>query len=200
MTRSTKVFALVGVLAGLVTVGMGQVWRASLAFSGGCVFGIALVIALCINHQIGEIKSHLLRYSIGLLSCVPAYVMVVLILASVGQAAVQKLGVAASADIRTPGLDMVIGLFAAVSTTVIFIEILAAWLTRAWSTRSLFVSLLFASGAVVAALLINASLHSYWSLFGVLFPLAEGLLMWYLGSRISTDSRHAYAPSRDLSS
>jgi hypothetical protein len=193
MTRDARVYALVGFLAGLVTVGLGQVWRASLAFSGGCVFGIALVIALWINHQMGDIKGHLLRYSIGLLSCVPAYVIVVLILASVGQAAVQKLGVVASPDIRTPGLDMIIGLFVAVSTTAIFIEILAAWLTRAWSSRSLFVSLLFASGVVFAALLINAPLHSYWSLFGVLFPLAEALLMWRLGSRISTDSRHVYA-------
>jgi hypothetical protein len=193
MTRDTRVYALAGFLAGLVTVGLGQVWRESLAFSGGCVFGIALVIALWINHQMGDIKNHLLRYCIGLLSCAPAYVIVVLILASVGQAAVQRLGVVASADIRAPGLDMMIGLFVAVSTTVIFIEILAAWLTRAWSLRSLFASLLFASGALFAALLINVPLHSYWSLFGVLFPLAEGLLMWHLGSRISMDSRHAYA-------
>jgi hypothetical protein len=108
----------------------------------------------------------------------------------------QRLGLAASADIRAPGLDMAIGLFVAVSIAVIFIEMLAVWLTRVWSFRSLFVSLIiFAAGAVFAALLINAPFHSYWSLFGILFPLTEALLMWRLGLRISTDTRARSKPS-----
>ncbi len=185
LTRSNAakpiVFLTLGVGAGLAALFTGFAWRTSLALSGGFFFAVALLIAILISNGSQAIRWHPVRYSIALLACVPAYILVVFASASVSQYLAGVLHLAPMANLEDGRLDMALGVLIASWLAGFFVEILNAILIGSWSWMSLGICLLLGSAAVVLSLLVNALYHSYWVFVGTLLVTAQALFLWQVG-------------------
>lgn len=149
-------------------------------------FAIALLIAILINSGSQTIRWHPVRYSIALLACVPAYILVVFASASMSQYLAGILRLAPTANLEDGRSDMAFGVLIASWLAGFFIEILIAVLTGSWSWRSLGICLLIGSAAVMLSLLVNAPYHGYWIFVGTLLVTSEALFMWQVGHRLGT--------------
>jgi hypothetical protein len=186
MTKHTQpvVFLLVGIGAGLAAVLTGRLWMTSLALSGGFFFAIALLIAIVISTEPELLRQHPVRASIGLLACIPAYILVVFTSASISQYLAGALHLAPTGNLEDGRLDMALGVLVASWLAGFFVELLNAVLIGSWSWRSLGMCLMFGSIAVALSLLVNAPFHSYWIFVGTLLTTAEALLLLQVGRRL----------------
>jgi hypothetical protein len=191
MTRRTQpvVFLFAGIGAGLAAVLTGRIWMTSLALSGGFFFATALLIAVLVSSESQLLRQHPTRYSIALLACVPAYIVVVFTSANITQYLAGMFHLAPTVNLEDGRVDMAVGVLVASWLAGLFIELLNVWLVGSWSWRSLGFCLVLGSGAVALSLLVNAPYHSYWVFVGTLLTASEALFLWQVGRRFSHRDR-----------
>jgi hypothetical protein len=116
--------------------------------------------------------------------CTGSYFVALFTFWMVGGYSPQLFGVRASIDPIDFGFDILIGLLAAALVASVGIEFLVYVLTGNWNNSSL---LRFLAAGVITILVtfaVDRAAHRYWTFYGVLLPLGEGLFCAVVGAQI----------------
>ena len=90
----------------------------------------------------------------------------------------------ASSNLNGFGGDVWLGLLAAALVTSACVELLAYVLTGKWSNSFLFRLATAGFLSVLVTFLTDRAAHHYWTFYGVLLPLGEGLFCAVVGAQI----------------
>jgi len=195
MIRWKVTFLLAGLTAGLVTVGGARAWPALLPMLFVCgvgpLFFIAVLTAITLTGSWSHLSHSWWRIVVGICICTVAYLL----------ALFTFLGVAGYSNIPTStdqmrfGASVWIGLLAAALVASACIELFVLVLTGEWSTSLLF--RLAASGVVtvLVAFVIDRAAHNYWTFYGILLPVGEGLFSWIIGAQIWKTNQRLTVPA-----
>jgi hypothetical protein len=183
MTRQQVTFLLAGLTAGIITTMVGHMWPGFLAFGVGIVFFVAVLTAIALTKSWSRLNRGLWRIIAGICICTGAYLLSFFTFVTVGGYWAELIHIRVSTEIRF-SVDVWIGLLAAALVASVGTEFLAYILTSKWSNSSLF--LLGAAGIVTILLTftIDRAVHHYWTFYGVLLPLGEGLFCAIVGAQI----------------
>jgi hypothetical protein len=183
MTRQQVTFFLTGLTAGIITTVVGHIWPGFLAFGVGLVFFVAVLAAIALTRSWSRLNRSLWRFVAGICICTGAYLLAFFTFVTVGGYWFELIRIRVSTEIRFSA-DVWIGLLAAALVASVGIEFLLYVLTGKWNNSSLF--RLAASGVVtiLATFVVDRADHHYWSFYGVLLPLGEGLFCAVVGAQI----------------
>jgi hypothetical protein len=192
MTRQEATFLLAGLIAGVITTVVGRIWPSFLAFGVGLVFFVAVLVAIVFTRSWSRLHRGLWRILAGICICTGAYLLAFFTFVAVGGYWAELLRIRVSTEIRFSA-DVWIGLLAAALVASVGIECLAYILTGRWNNSSFF---RLAAASVVTILVtctVHRSSHRYWTFYGVLLPLGEGLFCAVIGAQIWRTSEQVQA-------
>jgi hypothetical protein len=183
MTRQQVTFLLAGLTAGIITTVVGHIWPSFLAFGVGLVFFVAVLTAIALTRSWSRLNRGLWRIIAGICICTGAYLLAFFTFVAVGGYWAELLRIRVSTEIRFSA-DVWIGLLAAALVASVGIEFLVYVLTGKWNNSSLF--RLAAAGVVtiLVTFTVYQADHRYWTFYGVLLPLGEGLFCALVGAQI----------------
>jgi hypothetical protein len=194
MTSQHITFLLTGLTAGLVTVAAGRAWPVALPMlltcSVGALFFVAVLTAVTLSGSWPYLSHGGWRIVAGISTCTLAYPIALFTFLIVAGYS----GVPTSDDPNRFGVDVWIGLLAAVLVASACVELLAFALTSKWS--NLFLFWLAAAGVftVLLTLAVDRLAHNYWTFYGILLPVGEGLFCWLVGEQILRASQRLSVP------
>ncbi len=183
MARQQVTFLLAGLTAGVITTVVGHVWPSFLAFGVGLVFFVAVLAAIVLTRSWSRLNHGLWRIIAGICICSGTYLLAFFTFVVVGGYWAELLRIRVSTEIRFSA-DVWIGLLAAALVASVGIEFLVYVLSGRWNNSSLF--RLMAAGVVTILVTFTAdrASHHYWTFYGVLLPLGEGLFCAVVGAQI----------------
>jgi hypothetical protein len=183
MTRQEVTFLLAGLTAGITTTVVGHKWPGFLAFGVGLVFFVAVLAAIALTKSWPLLNRGLWRIVAALCICTLAYLLALFTFFGVAGYWAKLLGIRASTELRF-STDVWIGLLAAGLVASVGIEFLVYVLTGKWNNSSLF--RLAAAGVVtiLVTFTVHRADHLYWTFYGVLLPIGEGLFCAVVGAQI----------------
>lgn len=183
MTRQQLTFLASGLAVGIVTTIAGRIWPGFLAFGVGVLFFLAVLISIRITGSQLYLDSGLWRMMAAICISVGGYLLAVFTFLTVGGYWADWLRINLSTEKRF-GIDLWIGLFAGVLVASVCIEFLVYVLTSKWSNHFLFRLAAAGIAIVLVTFTIDRIVQSYWTFYGVLLPLSEGLFCLIIGSQI----------------
>lgn len=189
MKRQQTAFCLAGLIAGLICAtlalcGSPEVAIMILTSGVGPLFFIAIVAGIVISSAWRHFRPGLLRYLAGLVLCTTSYLVAMIAFWWVFGLSPRWIGFRPSDDMAKFGIDVWLGLVAAGAVGAIGISLFATVLTRRWSNSLLLRLMLAGLVTIVVTYMVNLPFHSYWTFFGVLFPLGNAVFCYYVGSHI----------------
>lgn len=179
------VFLSAGLAAGLVTVAGGRAWPTLLpmllVFGVGPLFFVAVLMAIILTGAWPHLGQGRWRFVVAICTCTGAYPLALLTFLVVAGYS----GIPTSARQIRFGADVWIGLLGAALASSACIELLVFVLTGKWSNSFLF--RLAAAGVVtvLVTFIVDLVAHHYWTFYGILLPVGEGLFCWLVGAQIS---------------
>jgi hypothetical protein len=195
MTPQQTTFLLAGLTAGLVTVVGARAWPTLLPMLLVCgvgpLFFVAVLTAITLTGSWSHLSHGWWRIVAGICICTGAYLLAFFtFLVVVGYS-----GIPTSTDQIRFGADVWIGLLAAALVASACIELLVFVLTGKWSNSFLF--RLAAAGVVtvLVTLAVDLAAHHYWTFYGILLPVGEGLFCWLVGAQIWRASQQLTVPA-----
>lgn len=184
MRRQQITFLLTGLIAGLSCVTLGTLSLVFLAYGVGPLFFVAIVAGIAITGAWGYVRVSFLRYLAGLLVTTTTYVAALVAFSGVAGFSPDWFGFQRSANILDFRIDIWLGLIAAGVLGASGIAAFTALLTREWSTSLLLRLMLAGLVTIVVTFIANRPFHSYWSFFGILFPVGNALFCCLVGTQI----------------
>ncbi len=195
MTRMQVRFLLAGLTAGLLTVVGGKAWPMLLVHGIGPLFFVAMLAAITLTGSWAHLSHGWWRILAGMGICIGAYLLALFTFWIAGGYSPQLLGIRASMDPIDLGADVGIGLLAAALVASACVEFLAYVLTGKWSNAFLVRLVVAGVATVLVTFAVNRPAHSYWTFYGVLLPLGEGLFCAIVGAQIWGTSRQPTVPA-----
>lgn len=182
-------FLLAGMIAGLICVALGLSGSPKIAIIGltwgvGPLFSVALLAGIAITGAWRYLKAGVLRYLAALVIGTIIYMVALATFFGVFGYSPDWFGVRPSANMVDFGIDVWLGLIAAVVVGASGIALLAAFLTGKWSNSLLLRLLLAGIVTIVVTFIVNLPFHNYLSFFGVLLPLGTSLFCGAVGAQI----------------
>src|SRR6185312_1624030 len=176
-------FLLCGIVAGLISVGLGTKSLEFLATGVGLLFFSAVMVSTIATVSWRYLRTRALKFFAGLVLSTVTYVAGVVAFNMMGGISQTWFGVR-SANIVDFNIDIWVGVLAAGIVGALGVASVSAIVTRQWSNDLLLRLLL--TGLIVVGLtfIVNLRFHSYWSFFGVLMPTGNALFCWLVGTQI----------------
>jgi hypothetical protein len=156
----------------------------TLTYGVGPLFFIAVLAGILLTGAWRRLQVDFLRYLAGLVLCTITYLLALMAFFAVGGFSPDWFGFRQSANIIHFGLDVLLGLITAGIVGASGIVAFTALLTRKWSTPLLLRLMLAGLVTIVVTFIANLPFHSYWSFFGILFPVGNALFCWLVGTQI----------------
>ncbi|HEY1525806.1 MAG TPA: hypothetical protein VGH51_06170 [Candidatus Angelobacter sp.] len=195
MTPQQITFLLAGLTAGLVTVVGGRAWPTLLPMLLVCgvgpLFFVAVLTAITLTGSWSHLSHGWWRIVAGICICTGAYLLALFTFLAVAGYS----GIPTSTDQIRFGADVWVGLLAAALVASACIELLVFVLTGKWSNSFLF--RLAAAGVVtvLVTFVVDLAAHHYWTFYGILLPVGEGLFCWLVGAQIWRVSQRLAVPA-----
>jgi hypothetical protein len=191
MNSQQITFFLTGLTAGLVTVAGARAWPMLLVHGVGPLFFVAVLAAITLTGSRSHLGGGWWRILVGICVSIGAYLLALFAFSVVAGYSPDLLGIrasGASSDLSRFGADVWLGLLAAALVASVGIELLVYVLTGKWSNSFLF--RLAAAGlvSVLVTFLVDRAAHYYWTFYGVLLPMGEGLFCAVVGAQIRRTS------------
>jgi len=149
------------------------------------MFSLAIFAAITLTRSWPRVRSVWLWVLLGTLISVGSYLLVFFTFWVVGAYSSELLRVRPSGDPIDLGTDVILGLFAGAMVAAICVEVLAYVLSGRWSNSFLLRLALAGTAAILVTLAAGQVTHSFWTFYGVLFPLGEGLYCAIVGAQIN---------------
>ena len=184
MRRRQITFLFTGLIAGLISVTLGALSIVFLAYGVGPLFFVAVVAGIAVTRAWHYVQVSFVRCVAGLFLTTITYLASLVAFSGVAGFSPDWFGFGRSAQIVDFRADILMGLVAAGVVGASGIAVFTALITRKWSTGLLLRLILAGLGTIVVTLIANQPLHSYWSFFGILFPLGNALFCWLVGWQI----------------
>lgn len=189
MRRQQTIFLLAGLIAGLICVTFGSFESAEIAivaltYGVGPLFFAAIIAGIVITGAWRQIPVGLFHYLGALVLCTITYLVGLIAFFAVTGFSSDLFGFRPSANLVNFGIDVWLGLIAAGLVGAAGIALLSVLLTGKWSKALLWRLMLAGSLTILVTFLVNLPFKSYWSFFGVLLPLGNGLFCAILGVHI----------------
>ncbi len=189
MTRQQITFLVAGFIAGAATIAAGAVSPTVLMIGGGPIFFLAILAAIALTDGWPHLTRGFWRYVLAACVSTAAYVLALVTFWWLGGYLQNLLGSHGSNDLSEFRLDVWLGLTAAALVAAVGIEGMASVLTGKWSNLFLFCLV----GVGFVAILVTFIANRYWSFFGILWPVGEGLFCGVIGAQIWRTSRFPLA-------
>lgn len=184
MKRQQITFLLSGLVAGLVCGTLGTSSPVILVYGVGPLFFAAVVVGIAITVGWRYVQVSFLRHVAGLVLSTITYEVALFAFFAVAGNLSDWFGVRPSAQIADFRIDIWLGLIAAGVVGASGIAAFTALLTREWSTSLLLRLMLAGLVTIVVTFIANLPFHSYWSFFGILFPVGNALFCCLVGTQI----------------
>ncbi len=189
MKRRKITFFLAGLIAGLICATFWSFRSPEIAIMGlvwgvGPLFFVAVVAGIVISGAWRHFHPGLLRYLAGLVLCTTSYLAAVTAFWWVFGLSPRWIGFRPSDDMAQFGIDVWLGLVAAGAVGASGIASFSAILTGRWSKSLLLRLMQVGLVTIVVTYMVNLPFHSYWTFFGVLFPLGNALFCYLVGAEI----------------
>lgn len=194
MTPQQITFLLTGLAAGAITVVGARGWPMLLVHGVGPLFFLAVLAAIILTGAWSHLGGGWWRILAGICICVGAYLLALFAFSAVGGYSLDILGIPSSGDSSRFGPDVWIGLLAAALVASACIEFLVYVLTGKWSNSFLLRLAVAGAVTVLVTFAVDRAAHSYWTFYGVLLPLGEGLFCAIVGAQIWGSSRWPTVP------
>ena len=184
MTRQQLTFSMAGLIAGLITVGLGTVSVTVLTIGVGPLFFLAIFAATTLTGSWSHLSRSPWRYAAAILVCTIIYILALFTFSAIDGYLPQLFGISESSDINAFGADVWAGLIAAALVASAGVELVVYILTGKWSTSTLAYFLVAGIISISVTFVANLIGHHYWSFLGVLLPIGEAGFCALAGAQI----------------